>query len=258
MSASSPPTIPHDLLRRVSRSFALTLDFLPREVREPISLAYLLARLSDTEADGAASASERELLNRKSDIEALLPLSPDREAIERVWTTIREGQAWDSHRFPSHDAPPLSSKELNRYTYLVAGCVGEFWTRVCAEKLPGFASRPIEEMIRLGISYGQGLQLVNILRDRHADLARGRVYVPPSHLEETFDAAHEHLQSGCLYSRALRPWRLRAATALPYLLGIKTLARTAQSPAKPRAKVGKSALWWCVAQALMFRHQASE
>lgn len=258
MSTSSPPSIPRGLLRRVSRSFALTLDFLPHEVRKPISLAYLLARLSDTEADGAVTASERELLTRKSDIEALLPLSPDREAIERVWTTIREGQAWDSHRFPSHDAPPLSSNELSRYTYLVAGCVGEFWTRVCAEKLPRFASHPIEEMILLGISYGQGLQLVNILRDRHADRARGRVYVPPSHLEETFDAAREYLQSGCLYCRALRHWRLRAATVLPYLLGIKTLECIAQSPENPRAKIGKSALWWCVAQALVFRHQASE
>jgi farnesyl-diphosphate farnesyltransferase len=39
------------LLKQVSRSFYLTLRVLPRSVRGPISLAYLLARASDTVAD---------------------------------------------------------------------------------------------------------------------------------------------------------------------------------------------------------------
>ena len=41
------------LLASVSRSFYLTLKALPRELREPISLAYLLARTADTMADTA-------------------------------------------------------------------------------------------------------------------------------------------------------------------------------------------------------------
>src|SRR5205085_6562347 len=40
-----------DLLRRVSRSFYLSLAILPRPLREPIGLAYLLARATDTVAD---------------------------------------------------------------------------------------------------------------------------------------------------------------------------------------------------------------
>jgi len=40
-----------DLLRRVSRSFYLSLAILPRALREPLGLAYLLARASDTVAD---------------------------------------------------------------------------------------------------------------------------------------------------------------------------------------------------------------
>src|SRR5262249_32426307 len=40
-----------DLLRRVSRSFYLSLAILPSSLREPIGLAYLLARASDTVAD---------------------------------------------------------------------------------------------------------------------------------------------------------------------------------------------------------------
>ena len=39
----------------MSRSFYLTLKALPKELREPISLAYLLARTADTIADTASS-----------------------------------------------------------------------------------------------------------------------------------------------------------------------------------------------------------
>ena len=40
-----------DILKQVSRSFYITLRLLPKRVRPPISLAYLLARTSDTIAD---------------------------------------------------------------------------------------------------------------------------------------------------------------------------------------------------------------
>src|SRR5207244_11812432 len=40
-----------DLLRQVSRSFSLSLAVLPGPLREPIGLAYLLARAADTVAD---------------------------------------------------------------------------------------------------------------------------------------------------------------------------------------------------------------
>ena len=41
------------ILKSVSRSFYLTIRFLPRPLREPVSLAYLLARATDTIADTA-------------------------------------------------------------------------------------------------------------------------------------------------------------------------------------------------------------
>ena len=41
------------LLKRVSRSFYLTLRILPRSLRTPIGLAYLFARAADTIADTA-------------------------------------------------------------------------------------------------------------------------------------------------------------------------------------------------------------
>ena len=41
----------NDVLKLVSRSFYLSLRYLPRLVQQPLSLAYLLARLTDTIAD---------------------------------------------------------------------------------------------------------------------------------------------------------------------------------------------------------------
>lgn len=228
------------LLKRVSRSFYLTLRLLPAEVRASISLAYLLARLTDTEADGAVSAAERELLDRRSELLGWLDRTPDREAIERVWATIQEGQRFDGERFRAPGAGPLSPEELDRYTFLVAGCVGEFWTRICARRLPGFSRRDPESLVPQGIHFGQGLQLVNILRDRVADRRMGRVYVPEERLAETFALARQHLDDAARYVAAVTNRRLRAACALPLFLAWETLDRVEITPDAEHVKVPRS------------------
>ena len=246
-----PPPLDWSLLKRVSRSFYLTLRLPPAAVREPISLAYLLARYTDTEADGAVTDAEKELLARRGELERQLAASPDRDLIETVWRIIRDGQQFDRERF-SEGAPPLSDGELDRYTYLVAGCVGEFWTRICARRLPGFATRPEEEMITLGVNFGKGLQLVNILRDRHADRRLGRVYVPDGRLVDTLALARRHLQDAERYAVAVKPFRLRVATALPLLLARETLDLVEKQPDAPRVKVERSRVWLLLGQALFF------
>jgi len=50
-----------DQLRQVSRSFYLTMRVLPRSVRPPIGLAYLLARTTDTIADTDVLPDQRRL-----------------------------------------------------------------------------------------------------------------------------------------------------------------------------------------------------
>ena len=72
--------------------------------------------------------------------------------------------------------------ELDDYTYRVAGCVGEFWTKMCrAHLFPGAA---LDEAMLLanGVRFGKGLQLVNILRDLPVDLRNGRCYLPAEEL----------------------------------------------------------------------------
>src|SRR5262249_9842249 len=104
----------------------------------------------------------------------------DRVAIREVLATIVKGQQYDLERFadPQRITSLRTAAELDEYTWLVAGCVGRFWTRLGFHHFPRFASRAPNEMTELGIDYGKGLQLINVLRDRPADLNNGRDYLP--------------------------------------------------------------------------------
>jgi farnesyl-diphosphate farnesyltransferase len=140
--------------------------------------------------------------------------------------------------------------ELDDYTYRVAGCVGEFWTKLCRAHL--FSQAPLDDAFLLshGVRFGQGLQLVNILRDLPADLRQGRCYLPADQLtahgltpldllrpdsepkfrpvyERFLDKAGGHLAAGWDYTNALprRCVRVRLACAWPILIGVKTLGR---------------------------------
>ena len=238
------------LLKRVSRSFYLTLRFLPSPVRESIALAYLVARLSDTLADGAETEGEEDLLARREEIAGWLSNSPDRLEIENVWSTIRQGQRFDQDRFSRPDATPLDEQELDLYAYMVAGCVGEFWTRLCEKKIPGFASLDPAKMTDLGIRFGKGLQLVNILRDRQADATKGRIYVPATRFYSVLADARAHLRRARQYVSALRNYRLRVACALPLYLAYETLDLVERTPLEPRIKVPRYRVWVLLLRAM--------
>src|SRR5215212_2583445 len=71
------------VLRSVSRSFYLSLRFLPKPLRDPLSLAYLLARATDTLADTAeapvalraeALRNLAEAIQGNASLEAIVPL----------------------------------------------------------------------------------------------------------------------------------------------------------------------------------------
>lgn len=262
------------LLRDVSRSFFLTLRLMPRAVRGPLALGYLLARASDSIADantldpalrvealtalreGAPPAHlealvsaqshprEAELVRRLPGLIETLARSPDAAALAETWGHILRGQIFDLTRF-GPGAAPLSAAELEEYTYLVAGCVGEFWTRLCAGRLPGFSLRPTAELVALGVSYGRGLQLVNILRDRRGDAAIGRVYAPDERFDEIKARAARGLDHGLEWCRAVAVGRVRYACVIPAQLGQATLARITREsgPVKvSRAEVRRTLL----------------
>jgi farnesyl-diphosphate farnesyltransferase len=216
------------------------------------------------------AGNEKTLLENAPQILAWLDATPmpDRWEIRRVIFRIAHGQALDLVRFgDGRELNALATvQELDEYTYFVAGSVGEFWTRLCERHLDGkFAKLPEAEMLRLGKRYGQGLQLINILRDLTEDLAAGRSYLPTEELvaagltvedltkspakarkliEKWRRETIARLDDGWKYVRAIREWKVRYACALPILIGLDTLALLAkESPleSKTKAKVKRSA-----------------
>jgi farnesyl-diphosphate farnesyltransferase len=264
------------VLRGVSRSFYLSLRLLPAAVRDPLSLAYLLARATDTVADTTqarlehrletlsklraaiagtesiadlatsfvplqSNAAERRLIEALPAVIAWLRGVDETDGadIRDVLKKIARGQMLDLERFGGGGELRVlrNASELDEYTYLVAGCVGEFWTNLCARKLPAFSTEPQPVMIERGVAYGKGLQLTNIVRDAGADLRAGRCYLPEDELRSVGvtpaaaepvlarwrEKAEAGLAAGIAYAAALKNPRLRIATALPALIGIRTL-----------------------------------
>ena len=100
--------------------------------------------------------------------------------------TITSGQELDLTRFGGASVENITilgtDPELDDYTYRVAGCVGEFWTKMCRAHLFPKARLDDARLITDGIRFGKGLQLVNILRDIPSDLRQGRCYLPRERL----------------------------------------------------------------------------
>lgn len=199
----------------------------------------------------------------------------DRLRIRDVLAVITSGQELDLRRFHGTDADQIVAlaniADLDDYTYRVAGCVGEFWTKMCLAHLFRSAAVPEAEFLALAVQFGQGLQLVNILRDLPGDLRNGRCYVPgellaaqelsPADLlkpenrarfrpvyDPLLNRAAGHLTAGWSYTNALPrgQFRLRLACAWPILIGIRTLAllRTGNPlDAKRRIKVARGEVY---------------
>ena len=214
---------------------------------------------------------ERDLIKQLGSCLAWLEAlrADDRWELRRTLARIGYAQELDLLRFGEGTAAEpktlSSAAELDEYTYLIAGCVGELWTRLCQRHLPaGWSKLGEPDMLKLGKRFGQGLQMVNILRDLPEDLANGRCYLPADRLAEygltaadlteqpvraraLLDTlrmqAVEHLDAGWSYVLALNERKLRYATALPVLIGLETLgllARTSPLEAPERLKISRS------------------
>lgn len=205
---------------------------------------------------GQGSAGERTLLECAGGILDALAALPagDRAKILDLMEIITQGQEQDLARFGAASANEIQAlatdDDLEEYTYRVAGCVGEFWTRMCRAHL--FPKTDLDDTFLLasGIRFGKGLQLVNILRDLPRDLRQGRCYLPSSRLlklglepaalldakemgrfrpifADYVDQARDLLKAGWIYTNTLprEQMRVRLACAWPILIGMKTLAR---------------------------------
>ena len=186
-------------------------------------------------------------------------------------------------RFPPEMADRIGALEtradLDRYTHLNAGCVGEFWTEMLVAHRPRCRGWDLSGMRARGARFGQGLQFVNVLRDLPRDLRIGRCYLPREELAELgltprdllspvslprvrplvdalIDEAFARLDAGRAYTLAVprREARLRLASLWPLLIGLGTLARLrrAENLLDPAVmvKVPRAEVRWLVARSI--------
>jgi len=202
------------LLPGVSRTFALTIPQLPERLRPAITNAYLLCRIADTVEDSTEMAPqdkdihyqrllaglgdgntaqtfattllesglihdplERELVAETPGVLRAFGELPDEQqaALRDCLHTMCQGMADFEHLKSPYGLETSSC--MRDYCYIVAGCVGEMLTRLFADTHPKIHAQR-EEMLRLSVAFGQGLQMTNILKDVWDDQQRGICWLP--------------------------------------------------------------------------------
>lgn len=229
------------ILPRVSRTFALSIEALPDTLRPAVRTAYLLCRLVDSiedepvlplerrgelfdvfdrllEAGGDASALESacmragvggseadgELCRRAGAVFRELWRLPasQREAILPHVREMSTGMRAYCARGRGHRLTDLA--DLEHYCYFVAGTVGNLLTALFEQTvaLPESSRVAVRE---LAVSFGIGLQMVNVVKDVAADFSeRGACFLPSS-------LAREH---GLVLERLLDPAMRDAGVAV--------------------------------------------
>jgi len=210
------------LLEGVSRTFALTIPQLPGELYPAVANAYLLCRIVDTIEDEVSLDAEQkkhfclafiEIVktgkNAKAFAEELAPLLSEQtipaehslihltarvieithsfdkaqiDALACCVETMAKGmpvfQALDLH------AGVKTMSDMDDYCYYVAGCVGEMLARLFCHYSADINIHR-DELLKLSVSFGQGLQMTNILKDIWDDAQRGVCWLPQDIFTET-------------------------------------------------------------------------
>lgn len=251
------------LLEGVSRTFALTIPQLPTQLYAVVANAYLLCRIVDTIEDEVSLSPEQKRyfcaefinivktgLNSEPFAVELAPLLseqtiPAEHALIHVLPRVIE----ITHKFsptqiealatcvetmaqgmPVFQAQDLSAglatlSDMDKYCYYVAGCVGEMLAKLFCHYSSEIAQHQ-DQLLKLSVSFGQGLQMTNILKDIWDDAQRGVCWLPQDIFTETgFDLktltpennnehfrlglehlisiAHGHLQNALTYTQLL-------------------------------------------------------
>ncbi|RKZ40683.1 MAG: phytoene synthase [Gammaproteobacteria bacterium] len=253
------------ILPGVSRTFALTIPQLPAGLYQVVSNGYLLCRIADTIEDepkltpiqkrqfsqefiqvvagescpkalaktlfpllsDSTSAAEKDLIMNMPCVIRLTHsfTVTQRAALYRCIRIMAKGMADFQQNSSLEGLTDLS--EMNRYCYYVAGVVGEMLTDLFCHYSPSIAQNEAQ-LQKLAVSFGQALQMTNILKDIWEDYQRGACWLPrdvfaqvgfdlknlsPGHdnpnfgdgLTELIGIAHTHLHNALHYILLIPP-----------------------------------------------------
>ena len=216
------------ILRGVSRTFALTIPALPAPLCDVVGNAYLLCRIADTiEDEPSLSVAQKQVFSERfvkvvagmetaerfaGELHPLLShamschehdliantasvvrvthgfRAAQRAALEHCVRVMSRGMAEFQRNATVDGLADLP--QLDRYCYYVAGVVGEMLTELFCDYSPEIGERR-DALLRLSVSFGQGLQMTNILKDVWDDRRRGACWLP----QDVFRAAGVDLRS---------------------------------------------------------------
>jgi farnesyl-diphosphate farnesyltransferase len=216
------------LLEGVSRTFALTIPQLPKALFSAVANAYLLCRIVDTIED-EVSLSPRQKLHFCDEFINVVKTGEQSEIFALELAPLLSAQTIPAehqliHVLPrviqiTHSFEPTQVKalvecvetmakgmpifqaqnlhdgletlaDMDKYCYYVAGCVGEMLAKLFCHYSPEIAKHE-DELLKLSVSFGQGLQMTNILKDIWDDARRGVCWLPQDIFTETgFDLKH--------------------------------------------------------------------
>ena len=205
------------ILEQVSRTFALTIPQLPPPAARVVGNAYLLCRIADTieddkhlpfadkrayseqfiqVVDGAqdarqfaetlspklsasASESERDLIRNTASVIRVTHSFNQRQqaSLRRCVRVMAEGMVRYQETNVAYGLADL--RDMDRYCYHVAGVVGEMLTELFCD-YSEHINRNYDELLALSVSFGQGLQMTNILKDIWDDQTRNTCWLPRS------------------------------------------------------------------------------
>ncbi len=257
------------LLEKTSRTFALSIPPLAAPLRQQVTIAYLLFRIADTFEDAAAWPPEMRVSALSNFVRLLRePDAAEARRLAEEWVAARpaehpgyldllesvptvlerflalpegavaiirehvarsaEGMAAFVARAGGGELQLRDLADLKAYCYAVAGIVGEMLTELFLLDAPRL--EPAAAFLRArAAAFGEGLQLVNILKDSAADRLEGRSYLPAGvPLSAIFTLARTDLGTANEYIRALQrenaPRGVVAFTAVPIQLAFATLS----------------------------------
>lgn len=164
------------------------LEDLRRQLQEESSTTEKLKALQAVAIPQDVGDGERQLFIHLPDcLRLFYSLSDiDRHLIRKLVLTLTRGMEMDLAHFLDRNAATIRAlpdlTTLDRYTYYVAGVVGEFWTEIHGTHLSMWHRDDLSSLCTLGVRFGKGLQMTNILKDLGRDISNGRCYIPMDYL----------------------------------------------------------------------------
>ena len=205
----------NEILNQVSRSFALTIPLLPDDIKDAVANCYLWCRITDSLEDDPQLSLEQkiyfhqkliEILDNKFSsqqfITELLPvlstnisiyeksLITNLESILKITNALPDQQKYyvtqcvttmnnlmpEFEKIANHTGLE-NILSLDKYCYVVAGIVGEMLTKLFCNHC-NISQEKQNILMPLARSFGQALQMTNILKDRWSDYARQISWLP--------------------------------------------------------------------------------